>query len=118
MFVLSEDNTPNSAGSSKTIVSYLTKKGADVNQVDWKRMTSLHHAALRGNVRAAEELLEIPNCLIDVNKWKMHIYILYLSCNTHFTGCLSGIDGFTPSPVMHIQSQCHGGPLVREGRQH
>ena len=48
------------------MVSYLVKKGADVNQTDHRGMTALDTAAMKGNAAVAAELLLIHGVFIEV----------------------------------------------------
>ncbi len=50
----------------KTVISYLAAHGADINQTDYRGLTPLHHAALRGNEAAVSELVKMDGILIDV----------------------------------------------------
>jgi ankyrin repeat protein len=47
---------------------FLASQGADVNAMDKYRLTPLHYAAMRGNDDAANDLLQIANTNLEVQK--------------------------------------------------
>ena len=50
-----------------SVIIYLATNGARVNDADKYGLTPLHHAAMRGNDDAANELLTCPDINIEVN---------------------------------------------------
>lgn len=63
----------------KTVIEYLVKNGAKVNEKNKYGMTPLHYAAARGNEEALIELLKCPDIDISVRTHGKPI-IMYKSC--------------------------------------